>query len=114
MSGAILAGTVTTLAVFLPAVFLTGMIKYLFAPLSLAATFTIGASYVLALTVIPAFCATFVREKVQHGSAAQDAPAESARPRGIYGNLLNTALKVPALTVLLIVVGVGATFVLWP
>ena len=30
VSGAIFAGTVTTLAVFLPAVFLTGMIKYLF------------------------------------------------------------------------------------
>ncbi|WP_372899302.1 efflux RND transporter permease subunit, partial [Stieleria sp.] len=64
VSGAILAGTVTTLAVFLPAVFLTGMIKYLFTPLSLAATLTIGASYILALTVVPAFCATFIREKV--------------------------------------------------
>ncbi|MCP4170661.1 MAG: efflux RND transporter permease subunit [Fuerstiella sp.] len=114
VSGAILAGTVTTLAVFLPAVFLTGMIKYLFAPLSLAATFTIGASYVLALTVIPAFCATFVREKVQHGGATQDDAAASAKPKGVYGSLLSTALRVPVLTVLIIVVGVGATFGLWP
>jgi len=113
VSGAILAGTVTTLAVFLPAVFLTGMIKYLFAPLSLAATFTIGASYVLALTVIPAFCATFVREKVQQDATADNA-AESATPKGIYGNLLNVALKVPALTALLIIGCVGASFVLWP
>ncbi len=113
VSGAILAGTVTTLAVFLPAVFLTGMIKYLFAPLSLAATFTIGASYVLALTVIPAFCATFVREKVQLGATADNA-AESVTPKGIYGNLLNVALKVPALTAFLIVGCVGASFVLWP
>ena len=114
VSGAILAGTITTLAVFLPAVFLTGMIKYLFAPLSLAATFTIGASYVLALTVIPAFCATFVREKLLPGAAAADNAAESARPKGVYGNLLNLALNVPALTALLIVVGVGASFSLWP
>lgn len=114
VSGAILAGTVTTLAVFLPAVFLTGMIKYLFAPLSLAATFTIGASYVLALTVIPAFCATFVREKIQQGAIAVDNAAESAKPRGVYGNLLNVALKVPALTALLIIVSVGASFLLWP
>lgn len=114
VSPAILAGTITTLAVFLPAVFLTGMIKYLFAPLSLAATFTIGASYLLALTVIPAFCATFVREKVQQKAAEDNDAAESARAKGIYGNLLNAALKVPALSALLIIVGVGSTFLLWP
>lgn len=114
VSGAILAGTVTTLAVFLPAVFLTGMIRYLFAPLSLAATFTIAASYVLALTVIPAFCATFVREKVQQQTATHDTPEESARPKGLYGGLLNAALRVPTLTALVIIAGVGSSVVLWP
>lgn len=114
VSTAILAGTITTLAVFLPAVFLTGMIKYLFAPLSLAATFTIGASYILALTVIPAFCATFVREKVQQGAIDNNNAAESAKPKGLYGNLLNITLKAPALSTLLIVVGVGSSFLLWP
>lgn len=114
VSTAILAGTITTLAVFLPAVFLTGMIKYLFAPLSLAATFTIGASYILALTVIPAFCATFVREKVQQGAIENDNAAEGAKPRGVYGNLLNVFLKVPALTAFVIIAGVGSSFLLWP
>lgn len=108
VSGAILAGTITTLAVFLPAVFLTGMIKYLFAPLSLAATFTIGASYFLALTVVPAFCATFVREKVTGTADPRDeAP-------GIYGSLLKAVMGAPALTSLVIVAGVGATFLVWP
>lgn len=111
VSGAILAGTVTTLAVFLPAVFLTGMIKYLFEPLSLAATFTIGASYLLALTVVPAFCATFVRERVRPG---EESVTEDHKPHGAYGHLLSAALKVPAMIALLIVAGVGATFVLWP
>ena len=118
VSGAILAGTATTLAVFLPAVFLTGMIKYLFAPLSLAATFTIGASYVLALTIVPAFCATFVRERMRK----QDGPNDSGEssniddsiPRGIYGNFLSVALKVPALTALVIIAVVGASFSLLP
>ncbi len=119
VSGAILAGTVTTLAVFLPAVFLTGMIKYLFEPLALAATFTIGASYILALTVVPAFCATFVREKVRGGGTASEnesnlADVDDSKPRGFYGRLLFGALKVPALTVVLIVGVVGASFALWP
>ncbi|HBN77551.1 MAG TPA: AcrB/AcrD/AcrF family protein [Planctomycetaceae bacterium] len=112
VSGAILAGTVTTLAVFLPAVFLSGMIKYLFEPLSLAATFTIGASYFLALTVVPAFCATFVREKVQNSKATED--YKETKPVGLYGHSLNIALKVPALSVLVIVLVVGSSFLLLP
>ncbi|TWT83817.1 Cobalt-zinc-cadmium resistance protein CzcA [Planctomycetes bacterium CA13] len=113
VAGAILAGTITTLAVFLPAIFLTGMIKYLFTPLSLAATLTIGASYILALTVVPAFCATFVREKIREGQRDTES-FDDAKPRGLYGRLLATAMKVPALTALVIVVGVGASFVLYP
>ena len=78
LAGAILAGTATTLAVFLPAVFLSGMIKYLFEPLSLAATFTIGASLLLALTVVPAFCATFIRDKVLEKDDSSEAHAAAA------------------------------------
>ncbi len=114
VSGAILAGTITTLAVFLPAVFLTGMIKYLFEPLSLAATFTIGASYILALTVVPAFCATFVREKVSKGRDDSDASRDIAKPNGVYGQLLSKALGAPALATVLIVGLVGTSFLLWP
>ncbi len=113
VSGAILAGTVTTLAVFLPAIFLTGMIKYLFVPLSLAATLTIAASYILALTVVPAFCATFVREKVRQGQGMVDDQSDT-KPHGLYGRLLATALKAPAISSLLIIASVGATFLLWP
>ncbi len=111
VSGAILAGTATTLAVFLPAIFLTGMIRYLFAPLALAATLTIAASYLLALTVIPAYCASFVRTRL----AAEPAD-EGSRPvvRGLYGRLLDATLRVPALSSLVIVAVVGATFLLWP
>ncbi len=117
VAGAIFAGTVTTLAVFLPAVFLTGMIKYLFEPLSLAATFTIGASFVLALTVVPAFCATFIRDRVLEKSdsptdAAADASSDHAA--AVYGRFLARLLTVPALTALVIVLTVGASFALLP
>lgn len=115
VSGAILAGTLTTLAVFLPAVFLTGMIKYLFEPLALAATFTIGASYVLALTVIPAFCATWVRERVQSTSDAQSRSEEEGGALGsLYEKPLRGVTRVPLLSSLVIVLLVGSTFALWP
>ncbi|MCR9198025.1 MAG: efflux RND transporter permease subunit [Planctomycetaceae bacterium] len=109
VSGAILAGTVTTLAVFLPAVFLTGMIKYLFAPLSLAATLTIGASWLLALTVVPAFCATFVREKSSAAASESD-----ARPQGLYAATLQRLMAAPGLTSVVIVGGTAALFLAWP
>jgi len=112
VAGAILAGTATTLAVFLPAVFLTGMIKYLFAPLSLAATLTIGASYVLALTIVPAFCATFIRDRARKSASAE--PEEGVAAKGLYGRFLAGVLRVPAFASLVIVATVGAAFMLWP
>lgn len=97
---------------------MTGMIQDLFEPLSLAAAFTIGASYVLALTVVPAFCATFIRERVTAGwevpaSAERDAEGR-VRPRGLYGRGLSAALRVPMLTSAVILFVVGGTFLLYP
>ena len=83
----ILAGTITTLAVFIPAIFLSGMIKYLFEPLSVAATMTIGASYFIAMTVMPAFCARFIREKVSRTIRSETDSDGRHRPpaRGFTG-----------------------------
>ena len=108
VSGAILAGTITTLAVFLPAVFLTGMIKYLFAPLSLAATATIGASWLLALTVVPAWCVTFVRAE------STDSAAKETGTTRAYGHLLAKVLRSPGPAVVGIVILVGLVFLLSP
>ncbi|MEM1061678.1 MAG: efflux RND transporter permease subunit, partial [Planctomycetota bacterium] len=113
VSGAIFAGTMTTLAVFLPAVFLTGMIKYLFEPLSLAATFTIGVSFLLALTVVPAFCATFVRERFGPEQPQQKSAEGTPAPNG-YDRFLASALRAPGLVTLLVVGGVGAMFLAAP
>ncbi|RUL87863.1 efflux RND transporter permease subunit [Tautonia sociabilis] len=93
VAGAVLAGTVTTLAVFIPAIFLSGMIRDLFEPLSIAATATIGASYLVAMTVVPAFCARFVRSRVRLGGEGPAAEAEVPEPRGAYASLLGTAIR---------------------
>jgi hydrophobic/amphiphilic exporter-1 (mainly G- bacteria), HAE1 family len=115
----VLAGTITTLAVFIPAIFLSGMIRYLFEPLSIAATLTIGASYFIAMTVVPAFCARFVRAKVlrvksresrdegQETNGIGQSEDESLNPQPsslipsqpsslsptLYGRLLNSAMS---------------------
>lgn len=86
VSLAVLAATSTTSIVFFPVSFLTGVSKYIFTPLALGVVLSIFASYVFAMTVVPLFCATFVRvhhtagaehgAKDGHGAAAQHgAPA---------------------------------------
>jgi len=60
VSLAVLASTVTTVIVFFPVMFLFGVAKYLFSALSLAVVLSMLASYVVAMTVIPIFCARFL------------------------------------------------------
>ena len=61
VSLAVLAATSTTSIVFFPVTFLSGVSKYIFTPLALGVVLSIFASYVFAMTVVPLFCATFVR-----------------------------------------------------
>ena len=50
---AVLASTITTIVVFLPVVFITGIARLLFTPLALTVAFSLIASYFVSLTVIP-------------------------------------------------------------
>src|ERR1700728_138314 len=65
---AVLAATSTTSIVFFPVTFLSGVSKYIFTPLALGVVLSIFASYIFAMTVVPLFCATFVRVHHQEGS----------------------------------------------
>jgi multidrug efflux pump subunit AcrB len=53
----VLASTITTIIVFLPVVYLTGVAKYLFTPLAISVALAMAASYVFAMTFIPFFAA---------------------------------------------------------
>ncbi|MGD6950051.1 efflux RND transporter permease subunit, partial [Bacillus mobilis] len=53
VGAAITASTLTTVAVFLPVVFITGIIGQLFTEFALTISFSLFASLVVALTVVP-------------------------------------------------------------
>ncbi|HEY2016881.1 MAG TPA: efflux RND transporter permease subunit, partial [Bryobacteraceae bacterium] len=57
----VLAATLTTIVVFFPVTLLFGVSKFLFSALALAVVLALAASYVVALTVVPLFCARFLR-----------------------------------------------------
>lgn len=65
---AVLAGTVCTCIVFFPVVLLYGVSKYLFTALALAVVIALFASFIVAMTVVPLFCARFIRIDGSHGS----------------------------------------------
>jgi multidrug efflux pump subunit AcrB len=64
----VLAATFTTAIVFFPVVFLYGVSRYLFTALALAVVLSLFASYAVAMTVVPLFCARFIKNA--HNDAA--------------------------------------------
>jgi multidrug efflux pump subunit AcrB len=63
---AVLAATCATSIVFFPVILLVGVSKYLFTALALAVVLSLFASYVVAMTVVPLFCAKFIRIDPSH------------------------------------------------
>jgi len=61
---AVLASTVTTIVVFLPVAFITGIAKLLFTPLALTVAFSLVASYFVSLTVIPVLSRKYLHPEV--------------------------------------------------
>jgi multidrug efflux pump subunit AcrB len=57
----VLLATITTVVVFLPLVFMTGVGKYLFTPMAVSAAMAMGASYVVSRTVSPLYCSRYLR-----------------------------------------------------
>lgn len=63
----VLAATFTTAIVFFPVVFLYGVSRFLFTALALSVVLSLFASYLVAMTVVPLFCAKFIKNA--HGEA---------------------------------------------
>ncbi|MGA1981840.1 MAG: efflux RND transporter permease subunit [Acidobacteriaceae bacterium] len=63
---AVLAATCATSIVFFPVIILAGVSKYIFTALALAVVLAMFASYIVAMTVVPLFCAKFIRIDPSH------------------------------------------------
>jgi multidrug efflux pump subunit AcrB len=85
----VLAGTLTTVVVFFPVTMLYGVSKFLFSALALAVVISLFASYFVALTVVPLFCARFI--KSPHGDvvheSAEDEVAIAANTKSTHRGL---------------------------
>ncbi|HKE34833.1 MAG TPA: efflux RND transporter permease subunit [Candidatus Acidoferrum sp.] len=59
---AVLAATLTTAIVFFPVVFLYGVSRFLFVALASAVVLSLFASYFVAMTVVPLYCAKLIKK----------------------------------------------------
>ena len=76
----VLAATLTTVVVFFPVTFLYGVSKFLFSALALAVVLSLFASYAVAMTVVPLFCARFIKAPAHHGTPSAEAPVTVDQP----------------------------------
>lgn len=86
VAGAIIASTLTTVSVYVPIIFTEGMTRQLFVDLALTVAFTLGASLLVALTVVPAMSSFTLRRTKEVRTPWFDKMKKS------YGRLLEKSL----------------------
>jgi HAE1 family hydrophobic/amphiphilic exporter-1 len=120
---AVLAATFTTAIVFFPVVFLYGVSRYLFFALALGVVLALAASYLVAMTLVPLFCARFI--KTAHGQGGHHPPSVFGRfVTGFnhrynqflmrYDLAVDKALAWPVATILIIMATFAVSLALYP
>jgi multidrug efflux pump subunit AcrB len=121
----VLAATLATVIVFFPVTFLFGVSRYLFGALALAVILALFASYFVAMTVVPLFCAKWIQRPEADEELGTEATAPPSRKSWSarfnawfnrkfkymldrYDGVLSIALLRPLATVL----GITAVFLL--
>ncbi len=92
VSGPLLAGTLTTLLVFGPIIFVRGLAAALFRDLSLSVVTSVAASLILALTLMPVLIAGRRRKATVDLETANGRPQTAGTPRPSRLSALGTAL----------------------
>jgi multidrug efflux pump subunit AcrB len=116
----VLAATLTLVVVMFPVTLLYGVSRFLFSALALSVVLSLFASYFVAMTVVPLFCANLIKGHSSHGEGQQMEPKtwgqkfnvwfnhRFTRMLGGYEGSLTVALLRPLATVL----GITGIFVL--
>lgn len=97
VSGAIFASTLTTVCVFLPIVFTEGLSRQLFTDMGLTIAYSLIASLIVALTLVPAMGSTMLRSTAEKKHGLFDSFVKG------YVKSLNWSLKHKAISMSLVV-----------
>ena len=99
VAGAIVASTLTTVCVFLPIVFTEGITRQLFVDMGLTIAYSLGASLLVALTVVPAMASKTLRKTKEQ----KEGRFFTALTNG-YQKVLKLALKYKPVVLIMVIV----------
>jgi multidrug efflux pump subunit AcrB len=109
----ILSSTLVTVAVFAPLIFVGGMVGELFAPFALTMTFALGASLIVAITIVPAL-SHFLFKKKLYGEKTESSHKEVGKLANWYKGVLNKSLNHKVITSLIAVILLVGSLALTP
>lgn len=108
----ILSSTLVTVAVFAPLLFVGGMVGELFMPFALTMAFALGASLLVAITIVPVLSHTLFRKKL-YGEKTEKQHKEAGKLakwyRGILEKSLNHKIITSTIAILLLVGSIALT-----
>ncbi|MCF2649833.1 efflux RND transporter permease subunit [Niallia circulans] len=109
----ILSSTLVTVAVFAPLMFVGGMVGELFRPFALTMAFSLGASLLVAITIVPAL-SHFLFKKKLYGEKTESNHKEAGKLANWYKGILEKALNHKIITSLIAVVLLAGSVALTP
>lgn len=109
----IMSSTLVTVAVFAPLIFVGGMVGELFMPFALTMSFALGASLVVAITVVPAL-SHFLFKKKLYSEKTESSHKEAGRLSKWYKGVLEKTLNHKVITSLIAIVLLGGSLALTP
>ncbi|QSB08034.1 efflux RND transporter permease subunit [Lysinibacillus sp. FSL K6-0075] len=108
----ILSSTLVTVAVFAPLIFVGGMVGELFMPFALTMTFALGASLLVAITIVPALSHFLFRKKL-YGEKTESQHKEVGKLatwyKGVLEKVLNHKIITSVIAILLLVGSLALT-----
>ncbi|MBU1020568.1 MAG: efflux RND transporter permease subunit, partial [Firmicutes bacterium] len=105
VGGAITASTLTTISVFLPIIFIEGFIKEIFMQMALTITFSLVASLLIALTLVPSISSKIFKEETENKKESSGL----SKFKNAYEKLFNFAFKFKAIILPLVLLLFGGS-----
>lgn len=109
----ILSSTLVTVAVFAPLVFVGGMVGELFVPFALTMSLALGASLIVAITIVPALSHTLFKKKL-YGEKTEGSHKDAGKLAAWYKGVLEKALNHKVITSLIAIVLLAGSLALTP
>ncbi|MEK3889505.1 efflux RND transporter permease subunit [Bacillus sp. FSL K6-3431] len=109
----IMSSTLVTVAVFAPLIFVGGMVGELFMPFALTMTFALGASLIVAITIVPAL-SHFLFKKKLYSEKTESSHKEAGKLAKSYKGILKWTLNHKWITSIISIVLLAGSVALTP